>query len=278
MNRAGRASRSGRPKIRRISLQYFEARSFLHRIDPVSKLVWLLSVCVIAFVMNSSIPMLTLFAVVCLTAFLLGAISPSRFFRAGWYMLGVGLFFFLLQALNRPGQTVVVSSPSVTLEGINFGLATAFRILTIFFASLTFVMTTRARDLTLALIQILGLPYRLGYAFFLALRFIPTFENEAQTILDAHRVRGVGERAGLRGRLETYRKFLLPFLVQGIRKSEAVANAMDARAFGGSPTRTYLRRISLAPAGVLFATVWVVAAVFGVFAVYLLHWVEPIRP
>jgi len=46
------------------------------------------------------------------------------------------------------------------------------------------------------------IPYRIAYAFFIALRIIPTIEEEIKIIQSAQAVRGVAKQRGLSGRIK----------------------------------------------------------------------------
>ncbi len=77
------------------------------------------------------------------------------------------------------------------------------------------------------------MPYRVGYAALAAIRFVPRFGRELETIRQAQRVRGVGGFAPTR-----WIRTVVPLLAGAIRHAERVALAMDARAFGAHPDRT----------------------------------------
>jgi energy-coupling factor transport system permease protein len=61
-------------------------------------------------------------------------------------------------------------------------------------ASLVFVHTADPRELAIALVTQMRVPYRIAYAFFIALRIVPTIEDEIKTIRAAQRVRGVAAK------------------------------------------------------------------------------------
>ena len=127
-------------------------------------------------------------------------------------------------------------------EGLISGLALALRVLTFVSCSMAFVMTTDPSHFAISLIRQARIPYRFGYAILVSYRFLPIMRTEFDTIRAAHRIRGVGERAGLGGRLQQLRRYAVPLLAAAIRKSERTAIAMDSRGFGGGPERTYYRQ------------------------------------
>jgi energy-coupling factor transport system permease protein len=117
--------------------------------------------------------------------------------------------------------------------------------LTIISISLVFTLTTDPKDLVLSLIQQLRVSYHIAFGIFFALRMIPQVEAEFDIIRSAHRIRGVGERPGLVGKIEEYRRYTIPLLVSLIRKSTRAALAMESKAFGAFPERTYLDEVHI---------------------------------
>ncbi|RLF17640.1 MAG: hypothetical protein DRN06_03535 [Thermoprotei archaeon] len=104
--------------------------------------------------------------------------------------------------------------------------------------SLSF-LTTIPDDLSLALVK-LGLPYELALELSMAIRFVPTLAREAQLIIDAQRARGLDLEAGFIKRLRNLIPILIPLVINTVRRSYRVAEAMESRAFGASPKRTWL--------------------------------------
>ncbi|OGO05967.1 MAG: hypothetical protein A2Y73_07805 [Chloroflexi bacterium RBG_13_56_8] len=167
------------------------------------------------------------------------------------------LFFFILGALGfigsnalfynpPPGEAVTVLWSSgvlrITAEGLRVGISLTMRIVAIVIFSILFVTTTDPTDFVLSLIQNAHFPFRLGYGILVAYRFLPLWRTELGIIRSAHRIRGVGERTTLRGRWNQLRRYAVPLLASAIRKSERVAIAMDSKAFGALPQRTYYRK------------------------------------
>jgi energy-coupling factor transport system permease protein len=68
-------------------------------------------------------------------------------------------------------------------------------------------------------------------------------QSELFVIYAAHRVRGVQVTPGLRGAYERIRSYTVPLLATAIRHAERTALAMDGRAFGAFPRRTYFHQM-----------------------------------
>jgi energy-coupling factor transport system permease protein len=254
-------------------LQYAPADSVLHRMDPLSKFVWIFVIGVLGFILSAPELVAILLLTVLLVAVTLGGISLGRLLIAGKYYWILGLAAGTFQLFIRHSGDVLASlGPlEITTEGLRFGATFALRISLIAFASLVFIWTTDPKRLVMGLIY-LGLPYRIAYSVFIALRFVPVLEHEAVVIREAQAVRGVDE---VKGRLEGLKRYVIPLLVSALRKSQAMAVAMEARCFGVGKTRTYLEEFSwtgsgfalivgfMALGGVL---VWIALQTGGAFA------------
>lgn len=235
--------------------QFLRHRSFLHEVDAISKMLWLLLLSIVAFLIASPIFLLGQIVLLVFCGLVLGRIPLGHFVRgtAVLSVLMLGILFF--QVLFQHGGVALVTIGPFTVhsEGVRLGLAIGFRIALISVAALIFIWTTQPRDLIIGLVQ-LGLPYRLGYAILVAFQFVPLLEAQAGVIRDAHSVRGVAQASG---RIEAWRRYMFPLLAFGIRKAEAAAIAMDARALGAHPKRTFIDEFRWSRPGLAFVAVFV---------------------
>ena len=85
------------------------------------------------------------------------------------------------------------------------------------------------------------LPYRVGFAFIASFRFLPLIQQELSIIQAAHRARGVDDGRGPIAAYRRIRRVAVPLLAAAIRQAERAALAMDGRAFGAFPDRTWIR-------------------------------------
>jgi energy-coupling factor transport system permease protein len=103
-----------------------------------------------------------------------------------------------------------------------------------------FFLTTSPDHLGLALEQT-HIPYEFCFAFTTAVRFVPVLAEEAQTIMDAQKARGLElERGNFLKRIRNYIPILIPLIISAIRRSLELAEAMESRAWGATKKRTNL--------------------------------------
>ena len=133
------------------------------------------------------------------------------------------------------------SNGLVITEGlVLYSFSLAFRFIVLMSSFSIFFLTTSPDDLSLALQQS-HIPYEFCFAFTTAIRFVPVLANEAQTIMDAQKSRGLElEKGNFLKRIRNFIPILIPLIVGAIRRSLELAEAMESRAFGAKKERTSL--------------------------------------
>jgi energy-coupling factor transport system permease protein len=238
---------------------FFEGSSFLHRLNPLSKLI--ISLILFAFMLMTTDPWTPLaFTVLMIVALLtLGQMPARRLFGVLWPMALISLAFMLFYPFLVREKLVIDTPLLFTLGplrlyqgGLEYGLSISMRVFSLLVLSLPFSLTTDSADLIRALVQQWHLPYRIGYSTLAAFRFVPMLQTEMSVIGAAHRVRGVNGSHGLLGSYERLRRYAVPLLATAIRQAERTALAMDGRAFGAFPERSYYRRMRFVAADWLY--------------------------
>jgi energy-coupling factor transport system permease protein len=136
-----------------------------------------------------------------------------------------------------------MGTPIITLEAIVFGLAMGLRLIAVISALSIFTLTIHPDDMMLIMIK-LRLPYKSVLVTSLASRFMPTLFNDLQRISDVQRSRGIElDRSGLVQKVKALMTVLIPLLSNSLDRSVQVAEAMEAKAFGGGAKRSYYRNI-----------------------------------
>ncbi|MBB2940366.1 energy-coupling factor transport system permease protein [Actinoplanes lutulentus] len=125
------------------------------------------------------------------------------------------------------------------------GLATGLRVTSVMLLALLAGLTTDGPDLVRSMITHLRMPYRIGYAGFAAIRFVPRFRSDLEVIRLAHRVRGVDGGRGVVPAGRRWAGYAVPLLAGAIRHGDRVSLAMEARGFGAHRTRTERRQVPL---------------------------------
>ena len=213
-------------------LNYVPGNTLLHRLDPRTKLILSLMICVASFLSNQVVFLLCLLALnLCLGA--LGHVFPQML-RILKGLMKACAFMFILQVLFiQQGEAYV---DLIGIRITDFGVRTAYMvILRLLNATLPLSLmltVTRLTDLSNALVVHWHLPYQYAFTITTALHFIPVFFNDMQVISEAQLARGVSfdtrnpfRRSALMAPLS------VPLLVSSVKKTEQAAIAVELRGF-----------------------------------------------
>lgn len=233
--------------------QYEQGDSWFHKLNPLPKFIWLISISILSIRYEQAGIQALLFIAVMLFGLLACKLSLAAIWRRVRIPLWLSTTYFLLQLLFVPGETKLFAAGwfVITAEALDFAAAITLRLLTLLLATLWFITTTDPRDVVLALVQQLRVPYRYAYGLAVALRFLPILHEEADTTKAAHLRRG--RPHGFKNRLAWWRRFVFSVFVSAIRRVQQMAEAMEVRGFGRHHTRTYFRQLKHAPSGILLA-------------------------
>jgi energy-coupling factor transport system permease protein len=264
------------------AFQFRSGNSVFHRLDPLSKLVWLVGISFLAFGAYIAWVQIVITLAVLATALFLARLSPLEIVRGTWLFMIACVGFLVVQTFTLPGHTVAfhVLGKPIYVESADYALASALRIYAIILSSMVFVRTTDPRDLAIALVTQMHMPYRIAYAFFIALRIVPTIEDEFKIIRSAQAVRGVARKRGIAGRVGETKRYALPLLVGSLRKASMMVMSMEGRAFGAYPQRTFVDAPHMGPLGVaiMVGTAVAVVAWYTALALGYVHSVYVLAP
>jgi energy-coupling factor transport system permease protein len=242
--------------------------SYLERRNPTIKFGAVLAAAVpLTFVFDPATP-LVLFVLTLGAGLLLGRLSlktqlrPLAVFVLAGIAILLGNVFFNKQNVT---SEVVFSVGAIHVTGAALWAAASLwtRLLCFALLSLVFVRTTRPQHLLLSLVHQLRLSDKVAYGVMVGYRMLPVFQTDYDTIRAAQRLRGVREGSAVLHPIARLRRYSLPLLTGAIRRAGRIAIAMDARAFGALPRRTYRERMVVTAGDWIFlaAVIVVVAAV-----------------
>jgi energy-coupling factor transport system permease protein len=236
-------------KMRTSSFGYLQRNSFVHRLNPLTKFIVLILIVILAITLVSEIVALFIFGFLFI-GFIGAGISLRYAFGRLRRLLAFILLIAIVQLLFTPYGTVLLYlipplapgfSPffPITTAGIANAFNLAFRLINIVLASALFVASTDPSRFAAALTSI-RIPYRYGYTLVLALRLVPLFDEESNTVQSAQRSRGIPVDQGvIRGFLRRVRYTFMPMLFSALGRVDSLTLAMDGRGFGYAQTRTY---------------------------------------
>jgi energy-coupling factor transport system permease protein len=239
-------------------LRFTRGDSPLHRLDPRVK--FLLTVVIfMASIMFLDLLPLTVIFLVQVPLVIVGKIGREwlKTLKGGAVLAMIIFSTNLLSFYFFQGR-------QITSGMVEYSLALTFRFLVLITSFSLFFLTTSPDKLSLAL-EKARIPFEFNFAFITAIRFVPVLADEAQTIMDAQRSRGLElDKGNFLTRIRNYIPILLPLIINSIRRSLELAEAMESRAFGTTKSRTNLFELEMSR-----ADYWVFGATILVLIVVL---------
>jgi energy-coupling factor transport system permease protein len=240
-------------------LKFRKVYSSIHNLDPRMKFIYVLSVFVAAILFGEILPLLALF--VMQIPFVLLARVQREWLRSLRGALFLAVFILLTNVLFR----WISAGYVLLMTDLEFSAAMTLRFVVLVESFSVFFLTTSPDMLGLALEQS-RVPYEFSFAFTTAVRFVPVLAEEAQTIMDAQKARGLElEKGGFMKRIRNYIPVLIPLIVSAIRRSLELAEAMESRAWGAAKKRTNLYGLRLHRGDFVLLAITVAVVVLAVY-------------
>ena len=230
--------------------QFFPGTSFVHRLDPRTKLVMLVAYIAALFIAVSWISYGVMFLFL-VTSVLVSRIPLKSVLKS---LKPLALILVLTAVLNlflSGGETVWFSFwfIQITKEGVIHAALMLLRILMLVSGTFLLTYTTSPIALTdglealLSPLKALRLPvHELSMMMCIALRFIPTLIEETDKIMSAQKARGADfETGNLLQRVKALVPILIPLFISAFRRADELATAMECRCYHGGEGRTKMK-------------------------------------
>ena len=257
-------------------IEYLEGSSFLHKLDPRTKVLLSLLLTLVIFIVSRPLAaaVLTLSLVVLWSAVKM----PFNKIRGYVKFLSAMVIFitvmqilfgpgthYILKPLFPPGLPLVGGRGSLKWEGLILGIVSGLRLLALVLLLPMLIGTTAPHSLAQGLTR-LGLNYKGAFIITSAINLVPALEDEALVIIEAQKLRGLRafEEGSLWDKLKAYPALAIPLIIAALRRSQLMSFAMDSRAFGAYSGRTWLEPVKMSAAD------WRALAVSLVFCTLIL--------
>lgn len=232
--------------------RFIPGHSFIHRLDPRSKLLFVVFFVFAVFLANNVITYALLLAFTLMVImisrirlyFLLNGLKP---------ILLLVIFTFVMHLFfTREGALLIDWGIfKVYEEGLRQGIFISMRFLVLVLVTSILTLTTSPISITDGMEDLLGpfkrfkLPvHELALMMSISLRFIPTLMDETDKILKAQLARGSDISSGtLKERVRAVIPLLVPLFVSAFKRAEDLAVAMEVRGYRGGDGRTRYRQL-----------------------------------
>lgn len=220
-------------------MQYINRDSFLHSMNPLSKIAAVAGIIILSVFTTNSIVLALMVLGIFLASLkaglqheLLRQLKLLIFLSVSLILLtvftmknGVSLGFIV-----PPGTLTASGIFPITTGALDFGVVLSLRFFAMLFAFQLLVVTTKPSDLMKALLAI-HIPVDYVLMFVIALRFIPSLQVEGQRIHEAQLARGYNPGKGLRGKIRSVKPLLVPLVANSLGKTQVLGLTMDMRGY-----------------------------------------------
>jgi energy-coupling factor transport system permease protein len=216
------------------SLRFTRGDSPIHSIDPRVKFFLTMVFFTASILYLKLIPLMIIFIVQ------VPIIIYAKVFNEWLQSIKGSGFIALIIFVSNLLSFYYFQGRDLSWDLIEYSLALTLRFIVLITSFSIFFLTTSPDKLSLAL-EKARIPYEFNFAFITAIRFVPVLADEAQTIMDAQKSRGLElDKGNFITRIRNYIPILLPLIINSIRRSLELAEAMESRAFGSTENRTNL--------------------------------------
>lgn len=238
--------------------RYSPYQSVIHRIDPRSKILYMILILVAVFLqftmwstnlIISGLLLIFLFVIMGISRISFTQIIKS--FISMWFLL----LFLLVIYMFIPNSTYIypafdIGSLTVYWDSFYQWGYIVLRLVMMLSTTMILTSTTKPMELTNGLEWGMGFlkpihfpAHEISMTISIALRFIPTILDETTRIMKAQSSRGVDFNHGVLRRFTAIVSLIIPLFVSAIERSEELANAMEARGYDPRSKRTHFHKM-----------------------------------
>lgn len=229
--------------------QYYPTKSIIHRLDPRSKIVMLITFMVLIFC-SFNYAALSLTALSVFSIVLLSNVPVKMYLKSLKMIIIIILITSALNLFYGTGEPLVEFWIfKITLSGINNAVFITVRIICLILLSSVLTFTTSPTELTDALERLMKplnvfhvKVHEIAMMMTIALRFVPLLIEETDKIMAAQKARGADMESGnLSKRIKALIPVLIPLFVSAFRRAYELAVAMECRCYQGGQGRTRMK-------------------------------------
>ena len=234
--------------------QYYPVDSWVHRLDPRTKILLTVAMIVAVFVVKTMVG----YGLILSFMYLVSKLSniPFKMLVKGIKPLKLILILtFILNLFFNTGTTMLVEWGfiKISVEGLSTAVHYSLRLVSLVLGTSLMTLTTSpialsdGIEMLLSPLKKIHFPaHELAMMMSIALRFIPTLMEEADKIMKAQMARGADFESGnLLARAKAMVPLLVPLFVSAFRRAGDLAMAMESRCYHGGENRTRLRVLKI---------------------------------
>ncbi|MDD5417906.1 MAG: energy-coupling factor transporter transmembrane component T [Candidatus Nanoarchaeia archaeon] len=247
---------------------YIKKNTFIHKLNPLTKLIFLVAVIITVFAVKSFI--YNLIIVLAIIPLAYSAKLLSKVFKPLRYLFIIFIVLYGIQSFLYPEkETILIDfgyGIAIWEEGVLFATIISLRLLAMIVHGYFFVLVTHPGDLVCSLRKI-KFPYKFGYIVLSTLQVIPRVASQMETIIDAQKSRGLETKGSIANRLKAYSPLLGPLFLGSVQNVVERTIALESRAFSYETEKTSYRETYVRKKDkIIMASIVVFFTLYGVIS------------
>nr|WP_256522143.1 energy-coupling factor transporter transmembrane component T [Halobacillus sp. A5] len=216
--------------------------SFIHNLDPRTKMIFVAFVVLSSFILND--PALQLLFLASLFPLVVAAKLVKPYLISMQFLLLFAVLIMTVHGIYNPiGVTPVFEifgGLTFKYESMVYASVMSFRILVIGTAAVLFVMSTHPSDMASALVK-WKVPHSFAFILLSTFQIIPIIAREAKIVMEAQQARCLDVKGSLIQRVKNLIPIFAPLFIITFMKVHQLSYVLECRAFSREGTKTSLR-------------------------------------
>ncbi|MBB6631789.1 CbiQ family ECF transporter T component [Clostridium algidicarnis] len=258
--------------------QYVPGESFVHKLDPRTKILISLLFIIQLFLIKS------FSGYIFVVAFILATVSVAKLSPTYLYkgLKPVFILIVVTAILNLfmvEGTELIFQWKFIKIykEGLSTAGFMVLRLIFLIIGTSLLTLTTSPIELTDGIERLLspfkkiGLPaHELAMMMTIALRFIPTLMDETDKIMKAQMARGADFDSGnIINKAKGLIPLLVPLFISSFRRADELAMAMESRCYRGGEGRTRMKQLKMQGIDLVAAIIYFSLATLSIAIYYI---------
>ncbi len=224
---------------------YVERDSLIHKMDPLTKIMYVIVSIAITYILPVHLFVITVTAIT-IALLIIGKVFRKIFPIIILSLLLIISIIIVQGAFHQSNETVLFSIGVISFykEGLSYALLLTLRVINMLCAFGVLILTTKSDELVERLIKI-GMSPKIGYIILSVLQLIPQMRATVDKITDAQRARGMETEGNLLVRTKAFIPLIGPVVLNTLNDTRERAIALEMRGFNMKHQKTFLNETRL---------------------------------
>ena len=252
-------------------LEYVEGDSFLHKMNPMAKLVCALLIAIAAFLTGQSLLGIVFLVAIIVMDYVLAGICgmTKQVIGLTKAICGFAAILALIAIFGTSpaeGAIILVELPwgSINTTSLLTALLLFMRLVAAAIPMFLVFYVTKINDIANSAVKVFRIPYKYAFTFSSTVKFIPTFMNDMAGVMEAQTARGVEFDGSTMKRLRLMIPLCVPLLVSSVRKINSSAIAAEVRGFQLRKVDSGFKEFPMSKVDIIAMVVCAVMIVVGI--------------